>query len=82
MFDVDTVVYVWLVVGIHCICKVRDGNETTIAERVSHFALATQGFLPKCVRGVTFKGSDIDERHDWRWTPTTNQDVNDSTPHE
>jgi hypothetical protein len=31
------------------------------------------------VRGVTsFKGSKSDERCDWRWIPTTNQDVNDS----
>jgi hypothetical protein len=46
---------------------------------VSHFALTSQGILTKCVHGVTFKGSRTDERHDWRWTPTTNQDVNDST---
>jgi hypothetical protein len=31
------------------------------------------------VAGATFKGMKIDKRHDWRWTPTSNQDVNDST---
>jgi hypothetical protein len=40
-------------------------NEATIAERVSHFALTTQGILAKCVRRVTFKGSTIDEQCDW-----------------
>jgi hypothetical protein len=51
-------------------------NNTIIGERVSQFALTTQGILTKFVRGVTFKGSNMDERCDWRWTPTTNQDVN------
>jgi hypothetical protein len=54
-------------------------NETIIGERVSHFAWPAQGILTKCVHGVTFKGSRIGERRDWRWTPTTNQDVNGST---
>jgi hypothetical protein len=45
---------------------------------VSHFALTTQRILTECVRGVTFMGSKIDERQFWRWTPTTNQDVNDT----
>jgi hypothetical protein len=54
-------------------------HETIIGERVPHFALTSQGILTKCVRGVTFKGPRIDERHDWRWTPTTNQDVSNST---
>jgi hypothetical protein len=53
-------------------------NDTTIAARVSHFALATQRILTECVWGVTFEGSKIDERHQRRWTPTTNQDVNGS----
>jgi hypothetical protein len=53
-------------------------NETIIADRVSHFALTTQGILPKFVRGVTFVGSTIDERCAWRWIPTTNQNVNGS----
>jgi hypothetical protein len=55
------------------------GNAPKTAKRVSHVALTTQRFLTKCVWGVTFKGSKLDERHDWRWTPTTNQDVNAST---
>jgi hypothetical protein len=54
-------------------------NETTFGEPVSHSALTTQGILTKCVLGLTFKGSTIYERCSWRWTPTTNQDVNDST---
>jgi hypothetical protein len=53
-------------------------NEIAIAEPVSHFALTTQRILTKFVRGMTFKGTTIDERCNWRWTPTTNQDVNDS----
>jgi hypothetical protein len=54
-------------------------NVKAIGERVSHFALTTQGILTKCVHGVAFKGSTIDERCDWRWIPTTNQNVNDSS---
>jgi hypothetical protein len=49
------------------------------SERVPHFAVTTQRILTKYVRGVNVKGSKIDVRHDWRWAPRTNQDVNDST---
>jgi hypothetical protein len=66
----------WLVVKI---ASRGRRNETTIAERVSHVVLTTQRILPKFARGVTFKGSTIGRRCGWRWTPTTNQDVNDST---
>jgi hypothetical protein len=53
-------------------------NVMTSGERVSHFALSIQGIPTKGVHGVTFKGSTIDERCDWQWIPTTNQNVNDS----
>jgi hypothetical protein len=32
-------------------------------------ALTTEGILTKFVRGVTFKGSKIDEQYGWRWIP-------------
>jgi hypothetical protein len=62
-----------LVVGIHRNRVAQGSKWNNITERVSHITLTTQRILTKCVRGVTFKG------HDWRWAPTTNQDVNDST---
>jgi hypothetical protein len=49
----------------------------TIVKRVSHFALATQRILTKICVGGDIQGI-LTRRHDWLWTPTTKQDVNDS----